>query len=134
MPRIIDYLPISWIAAVFGKLVTTWKAFLRCLGPDLGAQLRCSTAQHTYPLTHEQKAARKKQFIDGIDQDAICRLASRHNKSKPCRIFHSANGSFNVCYFIEFLDDGTKWVVRIPIEPAVYDIWAKLQSEVATMR
>ncbi|KAK7419437.1 hypothetical protein QQZ08_010855 [Neonectria magnoliae] len=134
MPSIIDHIPrIPWIAAIFGKLVTTWNA-LWFVWPALRIRLRSSTTQHTYPLTYEQQVARKKQFIDGIDQDAIRKLASWHNNWKPCRIFHSTHGSFNACFFVEFPDDNTKWVVRIPIKPAVHDVWAKLQSEVTTMR
>ena len=93
-----------------------------------------------YPLTAEERNKRKSSFFNSIDPDAVCRLASQHRGSMPCRMFHGAaggkeraNGSFNVCYFVEF-PDSTRWVVRIPIVPAIQDVWAKLQSEVATMR
>ncbi|KAM3492128.1 hypothetical protein MY3957_004619 [Beauveria namnaoensis] len=43
-------------------------------------------------------------------------------------------GSYNVCYFVTFPADGTEWVVRIPISPLISDVWAKVQSEVATMQ
>lgn len=89
-----------------------------------------------YPLTTEQRDSKNKAFVDSIDQDSICALASRHNHSEPCRVFGTASGSFNICFFVEFLgdDDKTRWAVRIPIEPVIADVWAKLQSEVATMR
>ncbi|ROT40647.1 hypothetical protein SODALDRAFT_338349 [Sodiomyces alkalinus F11] len=90
-------------------------------------------ATHQYPLTPEQRESTRQTFIDSVDQDAICALASRHNDMKPCRILDSASGSFNVCFFVQFLDDHTRWVVRVPVEPVIYDVWAKLQSEVATM-
>ncbi|RSL41971.1 hypothetical protein CEP54_015649 [Fusarium duplospermum] len=43
-----------------------------------------------------------------------------------------ARGSYNVCFFARF-DDRT-WVVRIPIQPVIHNVWGKLQSEVCTMR
>lgn len=87
-----------------------------------------------FPPTDEQIAEGRQAFIDSIDLNDICRLASHHNSSKPCRIFRDhAHGSFNVCYFVEF-EDGTKWVVRIPLVPCIPNVWDKVQSEVATVR
>jgi len=87
-----------------------------------------------FPPTAEQIEEDLKTFIDSIDPDAVCRLASQHNSSKACRIFREpANGSYNVCYFVEF-EDGTQWVVRIPLVPSVSNVWDKVQSEVATVR
>lgn len=92
-------------------------------------------ATDCYPPTHEQSQAKIKAFIDSIDPDAVCRLASRFHDSKSCRIFrNAANGSFNVCLFVEFPENDTRWVVRIPLAPSVYNVWDKVQSEVATMR
>lgn len=88
-----------------------------------------------FPITDEQKEERVNAFIDSIDPDAVCSLASRHHGSQPCRLFQkAANGSYNVCYFVEFPNDGTRWVVRIPLVPTVRNVWDKVQSEVATMR
>ncbi|KIH93764.1 hypothetical protein SPBR_04194 [Sporothrix brasiliensis 5110] len=90
-----------------------------------------------WPPTLEQLEAAKKAFVDAIDPEAVCRLASRHHSaSKPCRVFRdTACGSFNACFFVEFADDhSTQWNVRVAIEPALDDAWAKVQSEVATMR
>lgn len=91
--------------------------------------------QHiVWPPTNEVDAQRKQAFLDAIDPEAVCRLTSGLNNGKPCHIFReSTSGSFNVCFFVEFTPE-TKWVVRIPIKPALYDPWTKLQSEVATMR
>ncbi|RSL82363.1 hypothetical protein CEP51_005221 [Fusarium floridanum] len=87
-----------------------------------------------YPLTCEQRDTNRQVFIDSINQDAVCALASRHNDQQPCRILYSDSGSFNVCFFVEFLTSRTKWVVRIPIEPVTHDAWTKVRSEVMTMR
>ena len=94
------------------------------------------TCRRLCPLTVEQTERRRKDFIGSIDPGAVCRLATRHHGSMPCRMFRTepASGSFNVCYFVEFPSDGTRWVVRVPIAPVIQDVWAKLQSEVATMR
>ena len=87
-----------------------------------------------FPLTDEQIEEGVKAFIDSIDTNDVCKLASQHNSSKTCRIFRdAAHGSYNVCYFVEF-EDGTKWVVRIPLEPYIANVWDKIQSEVATVR
>ncbi len=104
------------------------------LGPATPS--RSTTPARPYPLTAEQRSSQEKAFINSINPDAVCRLASRHRGSAPCRLFRDAtNGSFNVCYFVEFPDkDGARWVVRIPIAPAIQDVGAKLRSEVATMR
>ncbi|KAG7410330.1 hypothetical protein Forpi1262_v017555 [Fusarium oxysporum f. sp. raphani] len=95
---------------------------------------RHPTAIDHYPPTPEQLNGQKQAFIDSIDHDAVCRLASRHNNEEPCHIFDSKHGSFNACFFVEFPSSGTRWVVRIPIDPVVSEVWTKLQSEVATMQ
>lgn len=88
------------------------------------------------PTTPEQDDKRDEDFIKGLNIDAICLLASEHNKNLPCRILESktANGSFNACFFVNFYTIDQTWVVRIPILPALYEPWDKLQSEVCTMR
>ncbi|KAF5019173.1 hypothetical protein F66182_8823 [Fusarium sp. NRRL 66182] len=95
---------------------------------------QCPDTIDQYPLTQEQLDNKRQAFIDSIDQDAVRTLASRYNNEEPCRIFNSNNGSFNACFFVEFLHSRTRWVVRIPIDPIIYDVWTKLQSEVMTMR
>jgi len=95
------------------------------------------TGRRLYALTPEQRKSRRNEFINSIDPEAVCQLATRHHdRSMSCRMFRTepACGSFNVCYFVEFPSDGTRWVVRIPIAPVTQDVWAKLQSEVATMQ
>ncbi|KAF4473368.1 phosphotransferase enzyme family [Fusarium agapanthi] len=91
-------------------------------------------AMRGFPPIEEQLEARIKEFIDSIDKDAVCRLASRHNSHKSCRVIGHDRGSFNVCFFVLFDTENVTWVVRIPLEPVVCDVWAKVQSEVATMR
>ncbi|OIW23247.1 hypothetical protein CONLIGDRAFT_719350 [Coniochaeta ligniaria NRRL 30616] len=81
----------------------------------------------------QKKEEHVNVFIDSIDPNVACSLASRHRGSKPCRLFQkAANGSYNVCYFVELPDDGTRWVVEIPLVPTVRNVWDKVQSEVAT--
>ncbi|KAM4063675.1 phosphotransferase enzyme family protein [Hirsutella rhossiliensis] len=110
-----------WVSCI-ARASRAWRAILRLV------------ADPPPPLTSEQLKTREEEFISSIDRDAVCALASRYNHQKPCRIINSARGSFNVCFFVHFYTTGTKWVVRIPIEPAIYNVWEKLQSEVATMR
>lgn len=87
-----------------------------------------------FPLTAGQIEQDLKAFIDSIDPNDVCKLASLHNSSKTCRMFRDpASGSYNVCYFVDF-EDSTKWVVRIPMESGISNVWDKVQSEVATVR
>lgn len=88
----------------------------------------------SFPPTYEQTERRNQDFIDSIDEVAICSLASRYNNQAPCRVEDVKHGSFNVCFILDFYTVKTKWVVRIPIEPAVHNARAKLQREVATMQ
>ncbi|KAJ4854610.1 phosphotransferase enzyme family domain-containing protein [Trichoderma breve] len=84
--------------------------------------------------TEDQVNEAKRTFIESLDLHAICDLASRYNNGKSCRVVSKKNGSFNVCFFVEFDHDGSKWTVRIPIEAAQNSAWEKLESEVATIR
>ncbi|CAK7220500.1 hypothetical protein SCUCBS95973_004178 [Sporothrix curviconia] len=90
-------------------------------------------ADEDWPLAREQLDAAKKAFVDAIDPDAVCSLAS---SKASCSFFREQKGgSFNVCFFVEFDDEHrTRWNVRVAIMPVLRDAWAKVQSEVATMR
>lgn len=91
-------------------------------------------ALHSYPLTKEQIEHSIQEFIDSIDKEAVCALASKHNGGKPCRITDQQHGSFNICFFILFPDENVSWVLRIPLEPVVCNPWIKVVSEVTTTR
>lgn len=96
---------------------------------------QCSQEQPAnFPPTAEQLEERITKFINSIDEDAVCRLASHHNRHSPCSIIRHDRGSFNVCFFVHFDGDDVTWVVRIPLEPVVHNMWEKVQSEVTTMR
>ncbi|RSL92040.1 hypothetical protein CEP52_014056 [Fusarium oligoseptatum] len=86
-----------------------------------------------FPATEEQEAQVKNTFIESLDLDAICALASRYNHGKPCYVVDRKNGSFNACFFVSFGQDGPEWVVRVPIEPILDNPWDKVLSEVATI-
>lgn len=98
-----------------------------------------STPADATPLTDGQRRRRKTDFIESIDREAVCALASRLNGDLPCRFDEAtpvANGSFNACFFVEFYTtaERTQWVVRIPIGSIVSQAWEKVQSEVCTLR
>lgn len=91
----------------------------------------------TFPLTEEQINSSIQKFIDSVNKAAVCELVSRHNGGKRCQVINQQNGSFNLCFFVQFHSDesdDTTWVLRIPISPAVCNAWDKLVSEVITMR
>ncbi|KAF5988315.1 phosphotransferase enzyme family protein [Fusarium bulbicola] len=85
-------------------------------------------------LTEDQSIQARREFIESLDLSAICALASKYNSNKSCRVVNKASGSFNVCFFVEFVTDEPKWVVRVPIEPAVNNPWDKLLSEMTTIQ
>ncbi|EFX02076.1 hypothetical protein CMQ_2125 [Grosmannia clavigera kw1407] len=105
----------------------------------MGADGQMTEQEVSWPPTNEQDAEAKQAFVDAIDPAAVCGLASRLGGGRACRTFQEpARGSFNVCFFVELAaTDGaaeTRWVVRVPIGPALHDVRAKVESEVATMR
>ncbi|TQV94373.1 hypothetical protein V2A60_002595 [Cordyceps javanica] len=78
--------------------------------------------------------ARRQAYVDAIDDIDVLGLASSYNMGKRCEEFgQRTRGSFNLCVFVVFPDDGSKWVVRFPICPLLHEPWRKLQSEVATL-
>ncbi|RKU41230.1 hypothetical protein DL546_001236 [Coniochaeta pulveracea] len=85
------------------------------------------------PLTYQQRKLLGNEFVHSIDTDAVCALASRYNGGLSCQIRRRCQGSFNVCFILDFAD-GTTRVVRLPIEPMVHDVWEKVCSEVYTMQ
>jgi hypothetical protein len=117
------------VVFLFRPLVI-WHTFLKLL-----YRLPISkTSPVQYPPTAEQLDHEKNTFIDSIDQDAVCALASQNYNGNPCEIFGTANGSYNACFFVRFPVDNTRWTVRVPIEPAIHKVWDKVQSEVTTMK
>lgn len=101
--------------------------------PDIERDIRCDPQNDAQQNPTPLKQA-NANFIKSLSHERIRGLASRHNDNQPCEIFGTDNGSFNVCFFIIFPDDDTRWVVRVPIEPAVQQPWEKVQSEVATIK
>lgn len=93
---------------------------------------------YTDTLLGTSKMERHRQrdaCIDAISTEDVYRLAASHNLVRECHEFRAReNGSFNVCFFVEFPSDGQRWVVRFPIVPLLYEPWQKLQSEIATMQ
>ena len=78
----------------------------------------------------------RQRFIDSIDSEAICRLASSYHVGLPCKPFGSPkHGSFNVCVFVEFdTSPPERWAVRIPLPARAVWIDEKIEIELATMK
>jgi hypothetical protein len=131
------FTPWKWILARFLPIWSALPTFLPRQQHLLATRSR--SPADAKPLTEEQRQNMKLEYIQCIDTDAICALASRHNKNLPCRLDESTpttHGSFNICFFVEFYTtvEQTKWVVRVPIEPVLHRVWEKVQSEVCTMQ
>lgn len=133
-------LPISSDASVIERLFST--PWINCLA-QIRYFLRSGLANifgHAHhspfnlkPLTYQQRKLRSDEFVNSIDTDAIRALASKYNGGLSCIIRRRCQGSFNVCYILDF-PNGTTRLVRLPIEPVVHELWDKVRSEVYTMR
>lgn len=127
LPVIERLFSIPWIYCLT-RIRYLWRSHLAYIfrrGPPSPFNLR--------PLTDQQRKLRGDEFINSIDTNAICALASKHNGGLSCSIRCRRQGSFNVCFILDF-PDGTTRLVRLPIEPAVHDVWDKVRSEVYTMQ
>lgn len=85
----------------------------------------------------KDKAEKARQrFIESIDTEAICRLASSYHNGLSCKIFDTPkHGSFNVCVFVEFdTSPPERWVVRIPLPTRAVWIDERIETQLATMR
>lgn len=85
----------------------------------------------------KDKAEKNRQsFIDSLDIDEICRLASSYHGGIPCKTFGPPkHGSFNVCVFVEFeTSSPERWVVRMPIPARAALIDERIETELATMK
>lgn len=135
MHNIVSYiLRMSRITAAFRGIFAACNALRWIFGTALWQLVRGSTTKpERFPLTFQQQEESSRRFIESLDEDAIASLASYHNDGKDCRVFSSKSGSFNACFFIEFLKEDTRWVVRVPAEPVVHDAFGKIQREVATV-
>ncbi|ATY63242.1 kinase-like domain [Cordyceps militaris] len=88
----------------------------------------------TYGASKSERDAQRQAYIEAIQVENVLKLASSRNEGRDCIEFRKReHGSFNVCFFVEFPFDGTKWVVRFPICPVLHEPWRKLQAEIATM-
>ena len=94
----------------------------------------------------EQILAAVDAFEKSINKEAVCAVASSFHGGDGCKIFEQKNGSFNLCYFVEFdapnqVEDPNsssekrdRWVVRIPKVPRLGCPDEKHRSEIATMK
>lgn len=79
----------------------------------------------------------RTRWLDGLDNDEICQLASSFRGGDQCAVFQPRkHGAFNVCYFVEFKSPLERWVVRIPIPVTIPKtiLDEKTEIELATMR
>ncbi|KAH7175799.1 hypothetical protein EDB81DRAFT_771123 [Dactylonectria macrodidyma] len=76
------------------------------------------------------------QFVESIDTDAVCRIASSYHGGVPCKTFGAPkHGCFNICISVVFdTSPPEKWVVRIAL-PAL-DAWIdeRIETQLATMK
>ncbi|KAI8648046.1 APH domain-containing protein [Fusarium sp. Ph1] len=85
----------------------------------------------------KDKAEKARQrFIESIDAEVICRLASSYHNGLSCKTFDTPkHGSFNVCVFVEFdTSPPERWVVRIPLPTRAVWIDERIETQLATMR
>src|SRR5271156_4355962 len=56
----------------------------------------------------------REEYLEQIDFDNLCTVASNLRGSIACKITGEKFGQYNLVYFIEFEDD-VQWVARIPL-------------------
>lgn len=117
--------PWTYCLACIRDVWTSRLSYIFRRGPPSPFNLR--------PLTDQQRKLKGDEFINSIDTDAVRTLASKYNRGLSCSIRCRHRGSFNLCFVLDF-PDGTTRLVRLPIEPAVHDVWDKVRSEVYTMQ
>lgn len=99
-----------------------------------------STAKMRSQIKMDELEAEQNRWLKALDDggdDKICRLASSFRRGDRCTIFQPhKQGSFNVCFFVEFNSPRERWVVRLPMPGAVPKaiMDEKTEVEVATMR
>ncbi|KAL2015532.1 hypothetical protein VTK56DRAFT_5329 [Thermocarpiscus australiensis] len=79
----------------------------------------------------------RRRWVDAVDDNEICRLASSFRGGDPCTVFQPRkHGAFNVCFFVEFESPLERWVVRTPIPASLPKalLDEKTEIELATMR
>ncbi|KAH0598642.1 hypothetical protein MHUMG1_03945 [Metarhizium humberi] len=125
-----------WIDAVVSRL---WRCLLSLGGASYTTHgpvttiTGDTTSNDEYlALTDDEVAKASDNFVESLLPEKIKALASRYNGGRSCDITGQARGSYNVCFFVKF-DNDEEWVVRIPIEPALYKPWETLLSEVTTI-
>ncbi|KAG6041284.1 hypothetical protein E4U41_005112 [Claviceps citrina] len=127
-----------WIVGLLSRL---WRGSLTLIydtpGTDQGPVE--TTADDATPIdeeflapTYDEITQAGNKFVESLLESKIEALASRYNGGRSCRVTGQKRGSYNACFFVKF-DNNQEWVVRIPIEPAVFSPWETLLSEVATI-
>lgn len=76
------------------------------------------------------------RFINSLDLDEICRLASSYHGGLSCQVARVLRyNPFNVGVIVMFpTSPPDTWVVRLPIPGLVVWIDEKIEAELATMR
>lgn len=102
-------------------------------------QVATAARGHRHAVLHAPRTRARDQFIASIQEDDVLRLVSSYHNADPCNFFRTPNrGSYNICYFVQFLSqdgDTEKWAVRVPLEPCLaFGGQNKLESEIAAMQ
>lgn len=103
------------------------------MAPEAVSHISGASAQSgtTWDIWCEQQ---KEEYVRSIRPEDVCALASYHRNGDSCVQFQEPErDTYNVYYFVEFPRDGSRWVVRFPLAPVLYDLGRKMQSEISTM-
>lgn len=141
------------LLALLGNIRTRWASLLlrlaeyfartRCILSGLSNLCKAGPIDFLGPVDTlapidilESRDKQRDDFIEMIkkrERDIIS-LASYHNEGKSCKQFQEPEaGSFNICFFIQYIPDGEKRVLRFPLLPVLHNPHDMLLSEVTTM-
>ena len=127
------------LLAFFGNIRTRWTSLLLCIVEYFSrARWIVSGISKSYKVAPieilESRDKQRAEFIEMVKKMDITKLASYHNHGKLCEQFREPeSGSFNVCFFVQYIPDGEKRVLRFPLVPVLHNPYDNLLSELATM-
>jgi hypothetical protein len=120
---------------------STYAPFITILESKAKMSTGCHGPQQLKDRVVQSRVHRERdRFIEAIQENDVCRLASSHHNGDHCSFFKPpSRGSYNICYFVRFpsrsSEDVDKWVVRVPLAPCLAEgSRSKLEREIASMQ
>lgn len=134
---LLNFLFAPWLPVVTVAVGVTGRLLWPLLS-SLGWLLMPRRRARTYPLTRQQHVARAQAYLESLDRDAVLRLISRHCEAPATLVDQRINATGSEVLLVGQIVNRTADTrqtlhVRIPLDPATYETWETVQSEVCTI-